>query len=332
MHNLLKSLRKKKENNNIDFKNATIKEKIEYLLKSISINDEDYLDRLELVNKMKEWYIFRYPDIYIDKFFGRENNVDVNDNIFKNSKKPNMEWCDIFNIKVFLNNLRPGLYNYLKPARYENTIFIRSGYLYDCISLSKKGIIKSHFCSILENYDGKNIKELYQDIINNNVNIRIDKDYKDDFIKELKNKVESAVTKYNDKVKAKKIMINCVIYSLIDYYDLEIGTNRALLFAEEFSGNIDIPLIYGAYDNSKEFINYYLMLGGNENLDCYIDYRRKEKDSLISIISDYGKSEYEIEMYKRIACVLKSSLTKNVEVSERNNKIKQERIKRKIKK
>ena len=331
MYNLLKNLRRKYEDKNINFQSLAIKKKIEYLLKSISINEEDYLDRLELVNKMKEWYIFRYPDIYIENFFGIDKDIDVNDDIFKNSKKPNMEWCDIFNTRVFLNTLKPDLYNYLKSVRYDNTVFIRGRYLYECILLSKKGTIKSCHC-ILEDYDGKNIRDLYQDIIDNKVNAKIDKGYEEYFIRELKNKVESAINKYDEKVKAKKIMIDCVIYSLIDYFDLEIGTNRALLFAEEFNGNIDLPLIYGAHDNNKEFINYYLMLGGNENLDCYIDYNKNKKETLISIVNDYGKSEYEIEMYKRIANVLKNSLPKNIEVIERDNKIKQERIKRKIKK
>ena len=38
--------------------------KVEYLLKSISEDDDEYIERLELINQMKKWYELRYPSVY----------------------------------------------------------------------------------------------------------------------------------------------------------------------------------------------------------------------------------------------------------------------------
>ena len=130
-------------------------------------------------------------------------------------------------------------------------------------------------------------------------------------------------------------MIECVIYSLLDHWNLEIAARRALLFAEEFKGNIDIPLIYGAgttyyNDCTKDFINYYLMLGGDVNIECYKDYIRKDynKIPLKDIMNKYSISNYEKEMFKRIITLIKNSLPKDIE----KNEIKQKRIERKLNK
>lgn len=319
--------KEKEEISNIDFNTMSFKDKIKYLLKSISEDDYEYDDRLKLVNKITDWYQTRYPDKFIDIYFERYGEVDnINDFVFEGTKKPNMDWNDIYNAKVFFNLLSPSLKNYISRPRYPRSIFAGK-YTQEVIDLSAKGTIL--FAHIFEDYVGKHIKELYSDIIDKNL-----KNYTDGYsilIRDLKEEIPRVIKEYEDEVKAKEIMFDCVIYNLLDYWSLEHGACRALLFAEEFNRNIDIPLIYGLGFNNdnRAFFNYYLMLGGDPNLECYENYEidNYNKVYLKDVIQNSNKyTKYEKEMYERIATVLKSSLPNDIE----KRKVKQKRIERKL--
>ena len=335
MFKLFKKKEKDKKSELFDFEKAPFKMKVESLLKSISKDDDEYKERLELINQMKKWYELRYPSVYIEKFFDLDYVEDINDYVFKNTKKPDMDWNDIYNTKVFLNLLNPRLHRFLRASAFNDGIYLRVGYLREYIRLSKKGTI---MCSdLFEKYEGKSIRKLYEDILNNKVYINTNSEDKEQFISNMKVEIENVINDYDNEIKAKKTMIECVIYSLLDHWNLEIASRRALLFAEEFKGNIDIPLIYGAgttyyNDCTKDFINYYLMLGGDINLECFEDYDRKKynKVPLKDILKKYHNSKYEKEMLERIVSILKSNIPNNVEGFEKSNEIKQKRIERKL--
>ena len=331
---MFKFKKKKESNESVSFEMLSFKDKIYYLLKSISEDDYEYQERLKLINKFTDWYQTRYPDEYIDIFFEGYNEVEnINDYVFKNTKKPNMDWNEIYNTKVFLNLLNDNLKEYLNRPRYISYIGAGKYNMQERIELSRNGIIK--YAYILNNYEGKNIKELYNDIISGKLKNDFIKENcssrgKNSFLEELKEELVYAIKDYEDQVIAKDITLDCVMYSLMDYWNLSYGSKRALLFAEEFNRNIDIPIIYGATANNKNraFINYYLMLGGNSNLECFEDYSRKKYSKIIlnDFIKNVSISNYEKEMYERILGILNSSLPKDID----KFKARQKRIERKI--
>lgn len=341
MFGLLKKAKKEKLNNDINFDNMSFKEKIEYLLKSISENNYEYEDRLELVNKMTDWFQTRYPDEYIAAFFEKSNEVDtINDFVFKNTKKPDMDWNDIYNTKVFLNLLEPRLKQYLDRPKYKKNIFAGK-YSTEVMDISGNGIIM--FANIFYEYEGKHIKVLYSDIINNKITneyinkcqgLNEDEEYNVKIIEDLKSQILKATCEYEQAVKAKNVMFDAVMYNLMNYWNFQNGCCRALLFAEEFKRNIDLPLIYGlGYDKNQNraFVNYYLMLGGNPDLMCYEDYDRAKFDKIsLKEFMKYNDnySKYEYEMYERIVSVLKNSLPSDIE----KIKAKQKRIERRLNK
>ena len=316
-------------------KNDTIllSNKIECLLNEISEDDYEYDDYKKLVEIMKNWYILRYPDEYINYFFGKREKYSINDEVFWGTKKPDMDFFDILNAKVFFNTLNPRYKRYLGKVRYLSSLSIRVDCIHECLLLSKKGTITAS--SMLWNYEGKNIKELYNDIINGKVTVDDikyceDNKLKQTFLWKLRNTLEEAIDVYDAGVNNKNKVFDCVIYSLMNYWNLEIGAKRALLFAEEFKRDINVPLVYAATNSDKEFINYYLMLGGDINIECYKDYIRKDynKIPLKDIMNKYSISNYEKEMFKRIITLIKNSLPKDIE----KNEIKQKRIERKLNK
>ena len=331
---MFKILKKNEKEKCVNFAPIAFKDKIDNLIKVISDDEYEYQGRLKLINRMKDWYQTRYPDEYIDIFFEGYNEVDnINDYVFRNTKKPNINWDEIYNTKVFLNLLSENLKEYLYSPRYKSYICAGKYNMQEHIELSKKGTII--YAYILYNYEGKNIKELYNDIVYGKIKVDYLKAYESsevitNFFNELKEEINYAIKDYEDKVKAKDVMLDCVMYSLMDSWNLSYGARRALLFAEEFKRSIDVPLIYGATSSNKNraFINYYLMLGGNPNLECYEDYDRGNNNKVI--LKDYIKnvkiSNYEKEMYERITSVLNSSLPSDID----NVKAKQKRIERKL--
>lgn len=70
-------------------------------------------------------------------------------------------------------------------------------------------------------------------------------------------------------------MLECVMYRIIERGGKIIGPRRALLFAQEFGTDIDIPMMYGVDytdKNLKDFIDAYLNAGGHDDLECYVGY------------------------------------------------------------
>ena len=70
-------------------------------------------------------------------------------------------------------------------------------------------------------------------------------------------------------------LLECVMYRIIELGGKIAGPRRALLFAQEFGTDIDIPMMYGVDSSDKElkdFIITYINAGGHDDLECYVDY------------------------------------------------------------
>ena len=150
-----------------------------------------------------------------------------------------------------------------------------------------------------------------------------------------------SVTNYKNEVYQREEMLNCVMYRIIERGGNRIGPRRALLFAKGFNRNIDIPMKYGVDTKDPDlrwFINEYINLGGNKDLECYrnyFDYKTRHGyintiniSDLLLTKNDNGKyyTDKEDLLHQRLVDILDSSID-NKELDK--EKVKQLRLNRK---
>ena len=96
----------------------------------------------------------------------------------------------------------------------------------------------------------------------------------------LKNKISDVINEYCDDSYLHHELLNCIMYRIIDHERSRVGPRRAMLFAKEFGTDIRIPMQYGVDTSDpglKEQIEFYLSLGGSEDVDCLINYSWRAK-------------------------------------------------------
>lgn len=92
-----------------------------------------------------------------------------------------------------------------------------------------------------------------------------------------------------EKELLKNIIIEMIMYKILNDKKTRMPSQRAMLFAKEFNKNIDVPFYYGinSFDGGDfEFINVYLNNGGNPNKSFCVNYFSKE-DIFVVSIKDY---------------------------------------------
>lgn len=177
----------------------------------------------------------------------------------------------------------------------------------------------------LSNIKGKNIEEAIQ--------ILKEHGY------ELEKNDRSFLEYYNSTKENSCKILEAVMYSLMKSGGRYTGPRRALLFAQEFHLNMDIPMSYGVIsddENTLYLIDEYLKNGGHEDLICCVDYFRKDKkvmplnDIIEKILNDGPSYEVQREISNRkfdLEEQLVTILNSQIDPKElKNEKIKKYRI------
>ena len=335
----------------------TLDKKVDDFIKWYSINVvSKYYNGVGLYNKPREmrnfiekmasWYELRYPDADVDKaLFYSNSRSNISEVMFEKNEYINelfdddadiryLDWEDFYNTKVFIKSLS-----------YEEKQFLEKPYP-DRIYLSGR-IPHLHLSE-----DGKVIKAdkiscYYKDKVKDEelLGLRIEEviqlfEKRDIELHNIPQIIES-VTNYKNEVYQREEMLNCVMYRIIERGGNRIGPRRALLFAKEFNRNIDIPMKYGVDTKDPDlrwFINEYINLGGNKDLECYrnyFDYKTRHGyintiniSDLLLTKNDNGKyyTDKEDLLHQRLVDILDSSID-NKELDK--EKVKQLRLNRK---
>lgn len=337
-----------------DFK--TIDQQLEDYFKWYQDNILDYQCRDEekneelkklkkLISKFVAWYEIRYPDYELScmvPFPYSDDSFPMNE-ILKEEKQVSDEfdWATFYDKKVFLKSLsieekmlisNKYIFNGVRWLHFKSQNDLLHGIQ---VKLSKKMNVSYLFnitlnsIEHLSNIKGKNIEEAIQ--------ILKEHGY------ELEKNDRSFLEYYNSTKENSCKILEAVMYSLMKSGGRYAGPRRALLFAQEFHLNMDIPMSYGVIsedDNTLYLIDEYLKKGGHEDLTCYVDYSRKNQKimSLNEVIEEFlnqGPS-YEVQreisnrkfdLEEQLVTILNSQIDpKELE----NEKIKKYRIEKKL--
>ena len=202
-----------------------------------------------------------------------DKNSSINKLIKQFNNKSNIKWSDFYNYNRFLNSLPAEEANYLDKYYYPRILYITNGRM-EHFHLDEDGKIIIPECSSLIGYEAK------YHLIGKHLNEAMEllKIYKIELPKN--NGIELEIEKANKHNYIRKSILNCVMYRIIERGGNRIGPRRGLMFAKEFNTDINIPMIYGVDFSDPGLyllIDEYLKLGGNINLECLVDYGRRDK-------------------------------------------------------
>ena len=243
----------------------------------------------ELIEKVAEWYEIRYPEELTNEIinFNQLEEIPTKD-ITQGLPK---EIINILNTKeqLLVNNKAEEAANNLYVSN-ENPIIV--------LSISNNGIIKTsknikeYTNSKIkdENIIGKTIEELLKLFEDENIAFP-DKNK----IISIKNEIDR---KNNKEIKQTKRLLDCIMLTIIEKGGKRIGPKRALIFAKEYNRNIKVPLKYGIDKrdvNLNNFIESYLAIGGNININCYEGYFNNKLNtrSLLEIYKIETEKQYK---------------------------------------
>ena len=221
-----------------------------------------YPERLRnLIEKVAFWYEMRYTRNEINQmcYYGASEDINMDEILFhKKWSDGQTIWSQGFDKDTFLETLEHEekhlLYEPTFPSRMMEGLSSRYQVTFQKIIDSKTGQEKivAEFPT-LENLD----EELA-----------------------LKNKISDVINEYCDDSYLHHELLNCIMYRIIDHERSRVGPRRAMLFAKEFGTDIRIPMQYGVDTSDpglKEQIEFYLSLGGSEDVDCLINYSWRAK-------------------------------------------------------
>lgn len=338
-----------------DFK--TIDQQLEDYFKWYQDNILDYQCRDEekneelkklkkLISKFVAWYEIRYPDYELScmvPFTYSDDSFPMNE-ILKEEKQVSdeIDWATFYDKKVFLKSLsieekmlisNKYIFNGVRWLHFKSQNDLLHGIQ---VKLSKKMNVSYLFnitlnsIEHLSNIKGKNIEEAIQ--------ILKEHGY------ELEKNDRSFLEYYNSTKENSCKILEAVMYSLMKSGGRYAGPRRALLFAQEFHLNMDIPMSYGVIsddENTLYLIDEYLKNGGHEDLICCVDYFRKDKKvmPLNDIIEKFLNDEPSYEVQREISSrkydleeQLVTILNSQIDPKElENEKIRKYRIERKLK-
>lgn len=337
-----------------DFK--TIDQQLEDYFKWYQDNILDYQCRDEekneelkklkkLISKFVAWYEIRYPDYELScmvPFPYSDDSFPMNE-ILKEEKQVSDEfdWATFYDKKVFLKSLsieekmlisNKYIFNGVRWLHFKSQNDLLHGIQ---VKLSKKMNVSYLFnitlnsIEHLSNIKGKNIEEAIQ--------ILKEHGY------ELEKNDRSFLEYYNSTKENSCKILEAVMYSLMKSGGRYAGPRRALLFAQEFHLNMDIPMSYGVIsedDNTLYLIDEYLKKGGHEDLICCVDYSRKNQKIMLlnEVIEEFLNQEPSYEVQREISNrkfdleeQLVTILNSQIDPKElENEKIKKYRIEKKL--
>ena len=211
------------------------------------------------IDKIAVWYEFKYPNNEINDVI--LNLLTVDKYLFTNN--------DLLNVLNFEEK------SYLIEPSYDNIAYLDSSFnSYLC--LDKDGfIINAIGLDIITKNNCSDIKVIGMHLTNflNLMKLR-------NIVIPCKNELYEEIEYVNDHKIIKENILESIIYMIMKRNKNFYSAKRAYIFAKEFNLNSEIPLRYGLYlddPHLNEFINLYLKDGGNENLECYVDYFKSTK-------------------------------------------------------
>lgn len=344
------------------FRKANLNEKVNHFIKKTyrNIIKDSTIPRIgfireedlrNFIEKMAVWYELRYPSYEVGKTIECSglDNKDVSAEMFLFNPYIQelleldeplgavyFDWNEFYNYDAFINSLPYNERVYLLPPRYSSIVNVantirfhldKNGKIIDADRFEEftKGKITA------EQVLGKDIKEVYTMIKEKQIELPEDCE------------IEKCINQYNQQVKFKEGLLNCVMYRIIERGGNRVGPRRALMFAKEFDRNIDIPMQYGIDTTDprlRYFINEYIKAGGTPELECYLNYFDKisatlKKTTIRDMIrltrNDYVNvyTNEEKELHQGLVDVLSTQINPE---ELRKEQVKQLRLERKLKK
>lgn len=132
--------------------------------------------------------------------------------------------------------------------------------------------------------------------------------------------IVSSITEYNNKIIFKNMLLDTIMYRIIESGNVNFGAKRAYLFACEFKRNKDMPISYGAYMSDpylNDFIEEYLKNGGNSQLLCFVNYKtcvKENRELDIEYLDNIYKTlnEEAYELYQKFISSMKTDEKKKI--------------------
>lgn len=283
-----------------------------------------YIDIMRnFIEKMAVWYELRYPEYEINRLMpdSSQERIFVSEEMFKNNSYIQdlvgegtdieaLDWCDFYNFDAFFNSLPGNEQKLLYDPKYPK-ILCYGGCSH--IHLDNEGyIVEAEGIPFLKNIEYcveiPHIKNVVEYIKSYNIPVPITCEF------------ERAVTNYENQLKQKEGMLDCVMYRIIERGGNRIGPRRALLFAKEFQRDVSIPMIYGVdtFDPGlRNFMNEYFKAGGSKDImsirnyfyraSKYENLEKVSMEYLIKIIPDNPHHKYteeETETHERLVNIL----------------------------
>ncbi len=180
-----------------------------------------------------------------------------------------LTWEKFLAPETYLSSLQNSEKWFLRNPEVNRVVYLDND-KHSHLHINEKGIvIESESVENNYNFEGWHISEVI------------------DHLKKVKYPVKgSEILEYFENYKKlcdlKENFLDMVMYRIIERGENRIGSRRAFMFALEFERNFDIPMIYGIdYSDPglRFFINEYIKVGGNTDLECLINYGSRKKDN-----------------------------------------------------
>lgn len=324
---------------------------IEWYGETMVNNKNDEVSKREMRNfieKVAIWYELRYPSYEINRMMPgsaqEEKHIDeimfdkngyVNKSVDNDSEVRVFDWAEFYNTKSFIQSLPYEEKYFFARPNYPSIVYLNpNGSTH--FHLSKKGIVEeSEYLYIHkkevsdDELEGKHIREVVEILKQKGFAINSNSE------------IYQAINNYDNMVRQKEEMLDCIMYRIIERGGDRIGPRRGLLFAKEFGRNVDIPMMYGVDRTDpglREFVNEYIKAGGSKDLMCYVGYfsrnNRKDKLSTISIqdlILTEGNdaatfyTPEEDELHQRLVNILSTQVDQKQVKQEETKKLRIER-------
>lgn len=268
-------LKNQKKDYDISYVNSCIylDDKIEYFYSWVQENSRDDFDNIKkLIEKAVFWYEFRYPNNYFDL-------EDVDDFMLGEVDKTGcnkLQWCDVFNYEKFYYTLTCDEKLLLSRSKFPHIVDLSSnsrsyfhvsddGIIIDADGVSSVNKMSSISCRRF--FEGKRLKEAEK--INREENLGLN----------LENVIK-IVNRIEHRQNLREVVLDTIMYRIIENGGKYYGPRRAILFAKEFGRNIELSIRYG----DTSLLREYMENDGNGDLICYINYFDSKPVVAISVL------------------------------------------------
>lgn len=260
--------------------------------------DEEVDDLKNFIEKMAVWYELKFSDPVTVKLFQCEN-LELDNSLFNYSGED-----PIYNTHTFINRYLRNEKYFLTRPKYKDIVDLSGSQHFH---LTRKGKITSaEYLSSKSTKLPINCRDIFEGV--HIANAKFVAEIEGIDLKDPNNNIDKAVNSYKNRIKAKEILLDAVMYKIIMRGGNKIGPLRAMLFAKEFNRDINIPMKYAISSSidkdNKNLILNYLKNGGNRNIEIFINYFYKGIDPiLVDYVSldEFIKKEYkeDIDFYTK---------------------------------